>query len=225
MTITLSRLYDDYTAAADVARQLQAAGFRQEDISIIANNTEGRYSSSGSGHERSSKIDRDHDGTDDRAEGAATGATIGAGALGTAGLLAGLGMIAIPGIGPVVAAGWLASPLAGAATGAAAGGLLGALSQAGVSEDEAHVYAEGVRRGGTLVSLRVSEADRSRAEAILDSSAVNLRERGSAYRQAGWSRFDANGRPYTADQLRTERPAIWRRGERRCLHANGYGFL
>ena len=74
---------------------------------------------------------------------------------GTAGLPAGLGLLAIPGLGPVVAAGWLAATAVGAAAGAATGGIVGALTEAGVSEEEAHSYAEGVRRGGTLVSARV----------------------------------------------------------------------
>jgi len=205
MTVTISRLYDDYATASEVVRELQKAGFRRDDISLIANNAENWYSSSPSGGEPSGRVDRDRDGTDYRAEGAGAGAAVGAGVLGTAGLLAGLGIIAIPGVGPVVAAGWLASTLAGAAAGAATGGLIGALTQAGVSEEDAHLYAEGVRRGGTLVSVRVPEADRARAEAILDRSTVNLRDRGKAYRQSGWSRFDPKGAPYTAEQVRSER--------------------
>jgi hypothetical protein len=67
--------------------------------------------------------------------------------------------MAIPGVGPVVAAGWLAATTLGAVTGAvacgAAGGLIGALTDSGVPEEHAHVYAEGVRRGGTLVTARL----------------------------------------------------------------------
>jgi hypothetical protein len=105
----------------------------------------------------------------------------------------------------VVAAGWLVSTAAGAAAGGATGGLLGALTQAGVSEDDAHVYAEGVRRGGTLVTARVPDGDRARVESILDRSAVNIRDRGAAYRKTGWKRFDPDASPYTADQVRKER--------------------
>jgi hypothetical protein len=97
------------------------------------------------------KVDRDRDGVDDRAEGAGKGAGIGAGLGGAAGLLAGLGLLAIPGLGPVFAAGWLAATAVGAAAGAATGGLVGALTEAGVSKEDAPLYAEGVRRGGTLV--------------------------------------------------------------------------
>jgi uncharacterized protein (TIGR02271 family) len=85
------------------------------------------------------------------------------------------------------------------------GGIIGALTQSGISEDEAHVYAEGVRRGGTLVTARINEADRSRYEAILNRSAVDHRQRGAAYRQSGWSKFDPSAQPYTADQVRSER--------------------
>ena len=87
---------------------------------------------------------------------------------------AGLGLLAISGLGPVVAAGWLASMALGATAGAATGGIVGALTQAGVSEEEAPLYAEGVRRGGTLVSARVPEAERVRFELMLDQSAVNI---------------------------------------------------
>jgi hypothetical protein len=157
-------------------------------------------------HQRTTKkIDGDRDGTDDRAEGAAAAAGIGATLGGAAGLLAGLGMLAIPGLGPVVAAGWLASTAAVAAAGGARGGIIGALSQSGIGEDEAHVYAEGVRRGGTLVTARVPDGDRARFEAILDRSSVNIRDRGAAYRKAGWTRFDPSAKPYTAEQVRKER--------------------
>ena len=86
---------------------------------------------------------------------------------GIIGLLTGLGLMAIPGVGPVVAAGWLASTAAGVAAGGAAGGIIGALTQTGASEEDASAYAEGIRRGGTLVSARVPDTDRARYEAIL----------------------------------------------------------
>jgi len=203
VTITLSRLYDDSAAATQMVRELEAAGIPGSDISILASNADNWYS--GKGPAASSKHDLDRDGVDDRAEGAATGATIGATAGGVAGLLAGLGMIAIPGIGPVVAAGWLASTAAVAAAGGVAGGILGALTEAGASEEDAHVYAEGVRRGGTMLTVRVPDGQRAPIEAILDRSAVNIRDRGMAYRQSGWRSFDPSAPEYTADQIRKER--------------------
>jgi hypothetical protein len=198
MTVTVSRLYDSYADAQAAVRGLEAAGIPHSDISIVANNSDNWYSTD-------KKVDRDRDGVDDRAESAGKGAGIGAGIGGTAGLLAGLGLLAIPGLGPVVAAGWLAATAVGAAAGAATGGIVGALTEAGISREDAHVYAEGVRRGGTLVSARVPDADRARAEAVLDRSAVNLRDRSAAWQKAGWKTFDPASKPYGADEVRKER--------------------
>jgi uncharacterized protein (TIGR02271 family) len=161
--ITISRLYKDHATGERVVSELERAGIPHKEISIISNNESGWFNRDGS-----KRIDRDADGVDDRTEGAATGAGIGATLGGVAGLLAGLGLMAIPGLGPVVAAGWLASTAAVAAAGGTAGGLIGALTQSGIGEDEAEGYAEGVRRGGTLVSVRVPETDRSRVESIMN---------------------------------------------------------
>ena len=83
---------------------------------------------------------------------------------GALGALTGLGLMAIPGVGPIVAAGWLVATLTGAAAGAATGGVVGALTQMGVSSEEADVYAEGLRRGGAVVSARVPDADAPRLQ-------------------------------------------------------------
>jgi hypothetical protein len=139
---------------------------------------------------------------------------------GTAGLLTGLGMIAIPGVGPVVAAGWLVATVTGAAAGTvlggATGGVIGALTGSDVTEEDAHVYAEGVRRGGTLVSVRVHDDRVPDAQAILDRhQPVDLEDRRQTYRQGGWERFDAEADAYPAtpgeiaefDETRTRRRA------------------
>lgn len=198
MTVTISRLYDNYSDAQVAVRGLEAAGVPHSDISIVANNSDSWFNSD-------KKVDRDRDGVDDRAEGAGKGAGIGAGVGGAAGLLAGLGLLAIPGLGPVVAAGWLASTALGAAAGAATGGIVGALTQAGISKEDAPLYAEGVRRGGTLVSARVPDADRARLDDILNRSAVNLQDRSAAWQKSGWKTFDPASKPYGADDVRKER--------------------
>lgn len=198
MTSTISRLYDSYSDAESAVNDLEAAGMSHADISILANNSDDWYNQNG-------KVDRDGDGVDDRAEGAGAGAGIGAGVGGAAGLLAGLGLLAIPGLGPVVAAGWLAATAVGAAAGAATGGVIGALTQAGVSKEDAETYAEGVRRGGTLVSARVQDADRARFEAILDRSAVNVANRRASWQKTGWSSYDPAAEPYSAEQVTKER--------------------
>jgi hypothetical protein len=207
MTVTISRLYDSYAQATEAVRNLETAGVPHGDISIVSNNSDNWYSENTARRPTASPatVDRDHNGVDDRAQGAGTGAGIGATAGGVVGLLTGLGLLAIPGVGPVVAAGWLASLAVGAAVGGTAGGLIGALTQAGTSKEDAFMYAEGVRRGGTLVSARVADGDRDRYEAILDRSSVNIRDRGAAWRKAGWQNFDPNAAPYTAEQIRNER--------------------
>jgi len=198
MTVTISRLYDNHSDAQRAVQRLESAGVPHSDISIVANNSDSWFSTD-------KKIDRDRDGVDDRAEAAGKGAGVGAGLGGAAGLLAGLGLLAIPGLGPVVAAGWLAATAVGAAAGAATGGIVGALTEAGVSDEDAHSYAEGVRRGGTLVSARVADADRTRLDSLLNESAVNLRDRSAAWQKSGWKSFDPASTPYGADEVRKER--------------------
>jgi hypothetical protein len=208
MTVTISRLYNNYADAREAVRDLETAGVAHNDISVIASNADNWYSSD---RKDNTFPDRDLDGKDDRAEAARTGAGVGAAVGGAAGLLAGLGLMAIPGVGPVVAAGWLVSTLAGAAAGGATGSVIGALTQAGVSKEDADIYAEGLRRGGAVVSARVPDADAARLQAVMDRSAVNIRERGAAYRQAGWKSFSPSAPPYTADQIRKERELYGRR--------------
>lgn len=158
---TVTGLFDNYDDAKTAVGQLESAGIASKNISIVSNTNDGR------------KVE---DQGNNAAEGAGTGVGIGAVAGGAGGLLAGLGMLAIPGVGPVVAAGWLVATLTGAVAGAvvggAAGGVVGALISSGVPEEDAHVYAEGVRRGGTLVTAQVEEDEAVSAEAILDRSSV-----------------------------------------------------
>ena len=121
MADTIVRLFDRPADALRAVRRLEALGIDNDDISLVANNREGWYDKDGVRHERLASDDRrvkgdkrgmkddDLDGEDDRLEGAGDGAMTG-GAIGAgAGLLAGLGMLAVPGLGPIVAAGWLAA--------------------------------------------------------------------------------------------------------------------
>jgi len=94
----------------------------------------------------------------------------------------------------------------GAAVGGAAGGLIGALTDSGVPEDHAHVYAEGVRRGGTLVTAKVDDSLYSEAEAILrNSNLVDPDQRRAAYAEGGWTRFDDTLDPYGPAEIEQER--------------------
>jgi hypothetical protein len=206
MTVTITRLYNDYSSASQAVRDLEGAGVPTKDISLVASNADNWYSKGGNPRTGTTNPAQNPAQAEHAATGAGTGAEIGTAVGGTAGLLTGLGLLAIPGVGPVVAAGWLVATAVGAVAGAAAGGLLGGLTGAGVSQSDAHVYAEGVRRGGSLVTARVSEADKSRVEAILDRhKAINVGQRGQAYRSAGWKTFDERAPAYTPDQVKKDR--------------------
>jgi hypothetical protein len=203
MSRTITRLFDDYADAQTAVTELERIGIPHSDLSIVANNAHGAH---GNHDDRG-----DHDVSDvndhgDVSRGASTGAILG----GVGGLLAGLGLLAIPGLGPIVAAGWLASTAAGAAIGgaggAATGSLVGALKNAGHSDDEANVYSEGVRRGGTLVSAKVDDDLVGETEAVLDGNrGVSASTRGSDYRQSGWTQFDETAAPYGADEIDRDR--------------------
>src|SRR5688500_93593 len=137
---TVVAVFHDRDDAQDAINALRDAGFMADDISILARD-----------RDVSGKL-ADDTGTEAGA-GAATGALAGGLLGGAAGWLVGIGALAIPGVGPIIAAGPLAAALGGAALGAAGGGLIGALTGAGVPEDEAKWYDERVRSGGILVTV------------------------------------------------------------------------
>src|SRR5215207_2265416 len=187
MKRTITAMFDRYQDAVEAVRRLESTGVPHADISIVSNDPANRDRLNSATGTLTTARQSDATDRDDAETGAGTGASLGAMLGGGAGLLAGLGMLAIPGLGPVVAAGWLASTLVGAGAGAATGGLVGALAGAGIDEADAHTYAEGIRRGGTLVTVRAEEAQADRVIDILyDEGTVNLDDREAAWRKEGW---------------------------------------
>ncbi len=191
---TVTGLFDNYDDANDAVGELVATGVPRDDVSIVANNATGWQ-----------KGDETEAG-EDAAAGAGVGAVIG----GAGGLLTGLGLMAIPGLGPVVAAGWLAATavgaIGGAVVGGAAGGIVGAMTKAGVPENDAHVYAEGVRRGGTMVTARVEDNLVPNAEQILKQyNSVDVIGRRAQYEAGGWTGFDPNADVYSGEELQRAR--------------------
>lgn len=186
-------LFDDLEHARMAVQELRDMGIPNADIGFAAQDVSGNYRG---------EMDTKAAGT---ATGAATGAVLG----GVAGLLVGLGALVIPGIGPIVAAGPLSAALgalAGAGAGAVAGGLLGALVDLGLPEEEAQYYVEGVRRGGTLVTVKAPDTMSNKVRQVLDRHhAVNIRERVADWRTRGWSGYEAKAKPYTAEQIAEER--------------------
>lgn len=130
--------YDTETQAIEAIESLKLQGYRTEDISVISKS-----------REEAATVTEETD--THVAEGAVTGAATGGALGGLGGVLAGLGALAIPGIGPVVAAGPIVAGLTGAAAGAGVGGLAGALIGMGIPEDEANRYNEYFEAGKILV--------------------------------------------------------------------------
>ena len=175
----ISAMFDTYDAAARCVARLKAAGIPESDISIVGGDTAMRAPDG-----TVSDGARDAGAETNAGSGTAVGAAIGGGA----GLLAGLGMLAIPGVGPVVAVGWLATTLLGAVAGGAAGGIIGGLIDAGMPEEEAHAYAEGIRRGGTLVTASSDNSRIGEVMTLLDQEgAIDMNQRAGTWRNEGWS--------------------------------------
>lgn len=192
---TIVALYDTMDQARQAVAALKSAGYSNTDISLVANDPTGEY-----GREIT---------TTPAGDGAASGATAGAIIGGLGGLLVGLGALVIPGIGPVLAAGPLAAAvttLLGAGIGAAAGGLLGALVNLGIPENEAGYYAEGVRRGGALVTANVDDMRSDEAHRILDQyNPVDINERAQTWQKEGWTGYRADAKPFTTEEVQKER--------------------
>jgi hypothetical protein len=196
MAKTVVGLFESYSEAQHVVQDLIDSGFRREDISVVANDTSRATGAREVGEH--SKAD----------EGAGAGAVSGSVIGGAVGLLVGAGLLAIPGIGPVLAAGPLAAAIGttaatlgagalGAGIGAATGGLIGGLVGAGVPEEEAHAYAEGVRRGGTLVSVSADDQMANTARSVMQRhDVIDIDARSAEWRRSGWTGFDPNAGPY-----------------------------
>lgn len=135
-----------HSQAERLVEELQAAGFPASEISVLLPDSEGKHDI---GHVKATKAP----------EGATTGATAGGVTGGVLGLLAGIGALAIPGIGPFIAAGPLMAALSGAAIGAGTGGLVGGLVGMGIPEIEAKRYQDKLKRGNYLIAVAVADGD------------------------------------------------------------------
>lgn len=152
-------VYPDRASFESGLEALRAANFRNSDISAILPD-----------RDRTTK-DLAHEINSKAPEGIAAGAGTGAAIGGVVGWLIGLGAIAIPGVGPLVAAGPIVAALAGAGAAGATGGLVGGLIGAGIPEVEAKRYAGRIREGGYLISVHCDDRDwAKRAEEILEAT-------------------------------------------------------
>lgn len=194
---TLVALYRNFNDAQNAVDELVRNGVDRSMISLVANNATGEYT--------------DYVRDDDDAVKAEEGAAFGAASGGIIGALVGLGALAIPGIGPVIAAGPLIAALTGGAVGALAGaptgGLVAGLVKTHHIDDvDAEVYAEGVRRGETLLTVQVEEANVSRTRDLLNKySPTDIHNESSSWRSEGWSKFDETATPYNNSDVETYR--------------------
>ena len=238
MTKTVVGSFDSYREAQQVVSDLQRAGISQSDISIIASNLRGEYrtpegATASGGGMTGAAIDaglaqagaatatpapiptipsgdtqtRAAEHTSGAAAGAVTGGVIG----GVAGLALAFTSLTIPVLGPIIAAGPIVATLTGAGVGAVAGGLIGGLTDLGVSKEHAEYYAESVRRGGALVTVRVDDARTDEVTRIMERhGAIDINKRAETWRSSGWEGFDDTARPYTIDDLERERAVLGR---------------
>lgn len=190
---TIVGMFENTRDADRAFTDLTQQGFRREDISVLARQ-DVMKSAKNEGLDVSTS--------------AGVGAVGGSTAGGIAGLLVGIGALAIPGIGPVIAAGTLGTVIGttalGAGLGAAAGGIVGALTGMGLSHDEANFYAEGVKRGNILVAVK---ADDNQIQLVSDllrrANAVDVNTRRQEWQGQGWSHFDEAATTTTTDTTTT----------------------
>ena len=182
---TITKVHDDHARARDAVTAWEAAAFRPRKL-VCSPTSQSAKNMAMSEH-------RQHHGCGARC-----------GRRGQRRLLAGLGLLASPGVGPIVAAGWLAATAAGRARGRRGWRDRGGLSQLRRSRTS-RPYSEAIRRGGTLVSVKVDDAQAGRVAAILDSHQPLDPDRlGADYRKTGWEKFDPAAAPYDISKIERE---------------------
>lgn len=198
MTKTVVAVYNDFEKAYNVVDALQRSGFDRADISVVANDASGAYADYLAGG--SDMVT--NEGDLNAAEGAGFGAIVG----GLTGLVVGLGALMIPGIGPVLAAGPIAAALGstviGTAAGALTGGVVAGLVDMGVEPVDAELYAESIRRGGTMVAVKTRDEQAQTAADIMQSGQpIDINASASRWREEGWERYTEADKPYQAEHV------------------------
>ncbi len=156
MTKAVFCIAQNMDQAETIVNDLKTAGFSNNDISVLF-------------PDKSTTKDFAHEKHTKAPEGAAIGGTVGLGAGAVLGWLAGIGSLAIPGVGPFIAAGPIMGALSGAAVGAATGSLTGALIGVGIPEYEAKRYEEKIKGGHVLISVHTASSEaRDKAEGIFE---------------------------------------------------------
>jgi hypothetical protein len=179
---TIVALYDHYENASQAVSDIVATGISHDKISLLANNLSGDHPALVS---NPAVAGEDFAARDEAQPAAVTGAEVGISVGGVVGVLIGASALLIPGIGPLVAVGALA------AAGGVIGGAVGMLTEHGISHADSHLYAEGLKRGGTLVTVVAEEAQFDAIRQMFKThGAVDIEKRGATWTAEGWVSFD-----------------------------------
>ncbi len=206
MANTVAGLFKDIADAHALTEDLLRAGFPRDSINLITNvqalePQPGARPSFG-----------EDEINEDKSAGTAARAVAGGVLGGTAGVLAAAAALAVPGIGLALATGPAMTILGGAVAGALGGGVIGALTQFGIPEEHAQIYAEGVRRGLTLVTVTGTDAQAARTVRLMHAhQVIDIEEHAGEWRKRGWAGFDVQAPPLTRPELAREREWVMRR--------------
>src|SRR5579883_453409 len=199
MTEALSvALFDHFPDARTAVDDLIRGGIPADRIGLFTNNAAGD-------HPRAllnPALDRPIAEEPEAPTNPGVGAALGAGMGGVLGFLVNALALAIPGVGPVLAVGAWATIAGGAGLGAIAGAIISSLSERGVSDEDAQLYAEGLRRGGTLVTVHADERDIENIARIFHRhGAVDIEKRSASWRAEGWTGFQPEAQPLSATEV------------------------
>lgn len=199
MSTTIATLFPRRTQAEAAVQQLLDDGHSRDNISMLSHKD--LHDGQAEGH-----VVKAADQTVTASEGAAAGAAGGI----AGGVLAALGLAVLPGIGWVLAAGPIAAVLAtGAAAGAAGavgGAIVGAMTDNGIPQRDAEIYAEAIRRGGTLVIVNAAtERETATRQTLLDHKPFDIENTVDRWKAGGWNSYDATAEPFGVEAARQER--------------------
>jgi hypothetical protein len=200
---TVVALFDSFANAKAAAVAALDGGVAADRIALFANSIAGDHPTLST---NPAYAKEEYTTDNEKQPGVVTGAEFGIGIGGAAGIVLAASAIVIPGIGPLAAFGTWAVAAAGAAGGGVVGGMIGALAGHGVSNQDAHLYSEGVRRGGTLLTAVVDDdAVDQIARIAKTNGAVDIGKRGEGWIAEGWVSFDTEAPPLTAEEVRQMR--------------------
>ena len=185
MTTYIVGLFSNRRDAEQAVSLLKERGFEETDISVMMREQ----------HHEEQPVASVAGGDDVVTQGVILGTAGGMGLGFGAGLAASFASLTIPGLGPLLSVGILI-PLFTVAGGVIGGVALGGLSKLGISEEDAHVYAEGVKRGGVFISVETDEGRAQQAKNIMQqANALDINTLRERWQREGWSRFDESFEP------------------------------